>query len=353
MALADQMAPASQAPQQAQPQTQQDFAQLHGSWMDYLRNPQTQAALLQFAASVVQPVNRGESVIGQFGNALADAGQAAGRVGAAQAQQEQQYIKDAQTQQALESEDRARAATAASEQERNRLAGKELEQKGSQFEEDMKTKWAQLGIEQKKADAYVKYMGLGQGGGGSTRDKLISNLFSTVMKAQQDASLTGDTVDTDKLWTGGMTIIDKYAPEAGHALPAGAVPTGGSPQPTVTPDQARALWADPTKRAQIQADPNMMAEMEAAVPGITKPAAAAPVAAPPPAPAPPAPIHPAPQQPPAITLTPGAQAAVDAVTATAPAMSPNLPPGGRMSNGIYTMPNGDQYDPMTGKKLGP
>lgn len=68
---------AQNAPPGSPPAQSQD---LFKGWMEYLNHPEVQAGLLQFASSVLQPVGRGGSVLGNIGMALADAGGAAGRV---------------------------------------------------------------------------------------------------------------------------------------------------------------------------------------------------------------------------------------------------------------------------------
>lgn len=125
MALGDLMGPQQGAPvgppSPAQPQGTPGDPGLMQRWGAYLAHPAISAALLQFAASVMQPIGRG-SVMGQIGNALADAGGAAGRVEATDTALQQQDIENQQRERQLSTQERAaEASTASSELDRGRL----------------------------------------------------------------------------------------------------------------------------------------------------------------------------------------------------------------------------------------
>lgn len=273
------------------PQDQAQYAQLHSSWLDFLRHPQTQAALLQFAASVVQPVSRGESAVGQIGRALGDAGAAAGRVGAAQneaaLQQEQMALRERQ----VSTEERSQAATQSNEEAQRQLQQQTLDQSAAQFAKSNS-------LEERKLNEYLipmmKKYGTGGAAGGNVRDKLVAQLFASVQKGAADADLTGEAFDQDAAWAKGMALIDKIAPEAGHAVPAapGGAPAAGAPAaPSITKEQLLAFG--PTQKAAVLADPQLTAEAEALVPGITAQWNGTPA----PAPTPATPAAPVPQGP--------------------------------------------------------
>lgn len=123
MALGDLMGPQAppppgNTPSPAQPQGTPGDPGLLQRWSAYLSHPAISSALLQFAASVMQPIGRG-SVMGQIGNALADAGGAAGRVQATEQATEQQSVENQQRDRQIAAQEKAGEASA-SEAELNR-----------------------------------------------------------------------------------------------------------------------------------------------------------------------------------------------------------------------------------------
>ena len=62
------------------PQTPEEEEQLTSEWLDFLRNPEVQAGLLQFAINAMQPVAPGRGTAAHLGAAVASGGEAIGRV---------------------------------------------------------------------------------------------------------------------------------------------------------------------------------------------------------------------------------------------------------------------------------
>ncbi len=72
----------------------EDKKRLTSEWTDFLSNPETQAALMQFAISVTQPRGPGQSTLGQITGAVGAGGAAAGRVAKTEATAEQTRIEN-------------------------------------------------------------------------------------------------------------------------------------------------------------------------------------------------------------------------------------------------------------------
>lgn len=84
--------------EKAPPEGQQP---LQSQWEAYFRNPAVQAGLLQFAASIMQPVGLGQTLTGRVGTALGEAGGAMGRATALGMDVQQQELERQKQQQAL------------------------------------------------------------------------------------------------------------------------------------------------------------------------------------------------------------------------------------------------------------
>lgn len=103
-------------PAEVQPGTVPQPAQAEGSdvagaWRNWLTNPENRASLMQFGASMLQPIGVGQSQAGHFGQALGQAGEAATRVRAEDmAKQKLASETDLREQRANLAESRARSS---------------------------------------------------------------------------------------------------------------------------------------------------------------------------------------------------------------------------------------------------
>ncbi len=140
-------------------------------WMSFLAHPATQAGLLQFAASVLQPVGMGQSPLGQIGLALGDAGAAAGRVTAEQQQEQQRLIENQQSQEKLKLQSRgvaaeeqragtdaARAATEAKLGEKNLgISQQRIDLEKERIKNELIASQGQLGISQQQLTEMARH----------------------------------------------------------------------------------------------------------------------------------------------------------------------------------------------------
>lgn len=217
----DQMQPNAGPAMGQRPQNPEEFKGLHSRWMDFLTRPETTAGLLQFAASVVQPVGRGQSVAGNIGSAVADAGGAVGRVEAARANEDQRMTENAQRDRQISTGERAQVESARANQAQEGQAGATLA-----FQADQSGK--QLSLEERKLNEYLIPMAQKYGTGAgklNARDKLEATLYSSALKSQQDAELLGEDFNVDDYISKGMAIIDKMtanSPTGGSTVPGGA-----------------------------------------------------------------------------------------------------------------------------------
>jgi hypothetical protein len=238
--LASQMNPPPGPQQGPPPSTPEEFHSLHSGWMDYLSHPATQAALLQFAASVVQPVDRGQSVIGNIGLAVGDAAQAAGRVQAGQAAAEQQAFANTQEERRTANQE----AQTAEEAKRTKLEGQRIANEAAQQDRTYSLDLQRLGIEKSRADAYSHY--IANLGGAST--KKIPGYDIAIKTAIQGL----DPEDPDF-----ETKLGQLVTGVNQAFGVGGVPAAGGGMDRnslLGLDQAgwQAIFADPTKLAAAQ-----------------------------------------------------------------------------------------------------
>jgi hypothetical protein len=179
------------------PKTQEEFVGLRNSWMDFLTRPETTAALLQFGASVLQPVGRGQSVLGNVGLAAADAGAAAGRVGAQAQAREQAALEAEQKNRQISVQERTAAANEAQTAAQIKAGEAGLAFDEKKLASDFKVELMKLGIEEKKANAYaasVARMGASSTPG-SLRDKMYLEAMKTLGRMAQNAGDLGDDFD--------------------------------------------------------------------------------------------------------------------------------------------------------------
>lgn len=210
-------------PQPIAPRDPNEFAGLKNQWMDFLGRPETQAGLLQFAASVIQPVGRGQSVLGNIGMAMADAGGAVGRLQETQRGIDQQVVDNTRQQQTVD--------IAA---DRNKIEREQLAQAAASDAATLAFSREKLGreltLEERKLNEYLIPMAAkyGTGGGNATslRDKLVIELYKSAFRAQEDADLTGDEFDLNSYTSQGMAVINSIAPEGGTAQGLPPTPEG-------------------------------------------------------------------------------------------------------------------------------
>lgn len=173
------------------PKSPEEFQALRGRWMEILTAPETQAALLQFSASVLQPVGRGQSALGNIGLALADAGGAIGRVQARQVEREQQERENAQRERQITATEQATTESGRAARASEGLRGRQLQQEGEQFQQSLLIKLEELGIEKSRSAAYAASIAR-VAGSDSPRDKMLLQAFKLLGQEAADAALTGD-----------------------------------------------------------------------------------------------------------------------------------------------------------------
>ncbi len=205
--MPDPQVPDAFEPQPAQPpadpQAQQDIA---GRWRGFLSDPAARTALIQFGIGMMQPIQPGQTAIGQVGQSLGGAGEAVGRVAEQDlAQREQTSKENYRTQTGEAASVRAQAgierATSANENSRLRM--------------EMQQRFGAANLNIKNQLAYQRYK-----------------------KAQTDAQLldpkVGPPVDYETFLKDAKLQVQHGAVGAGDAEDASLPPASASPAESAT-----------------------------------------------------------------------------------------------------------------------
>lgn len=225
---------------------------LHAKWMTYLTAPQTRAAMMQFGVGMLQSRTGGQSLAGQVGQSIGEAGQAAGRVQASQLEIGKQSRLEARDQARLENE-KAQVGVA---QEGNVIAAKRAETDASQAATAAQTAKDQLALDKEKLelskfqakslDLYYKSLA------NAASVKAAPVGYKEALDALKESSLLAD--DPMMAFMGGLPALNQQfgiaapgstASPAAPAAPAPAsTPTPGAAVPP--PDAVNLLRQDPS-----------------------------------------------------------------------------------------------------------
>lgn len=242
--------------------TGQNFDSLKNDWMTFFQRPEVISGMLQFGASALAGSD--------IGTTLAESAQAASGTRQRIQQRGQESVEMAQKDRRVKVEESA-AKTA---EDRNRIEREQLAQQGSQFGVTTGLKERELGIEEKKANAYAKYLSMGAGGAGrmSAAERALNaalkQAHEVIMNdpeyddatAQDKFDAAMDLVAGNKLFSplfGGGEVPPPGADTApgganagGESVDPGAVTKAIPPPNQWTEDQAFALAASPELEAE-------------------------------------------------------------------------------------------------------
>ena len=208
------------------PKSPEEFQGLHSKWMDYLTRPETMAALMQFGVSVLQPVNFGQSQAGNIGLAIADAGQAAGRVTAAKTAEEDRQQKIAQ--QAAENKQKERQI--AVQEEGNVISREEIASREKISAEGIAAENAR---QEKSLANAIRVAQIYASGQGTSSDKLNGTLFIEAMKAYGEEKTLNPDIGSFEDYMKSRGLGGVWASIAWVTTPP--PPTGGEGTGTPTP----------------------------------------------------------------------------------------------------------------------
>lgn len=214
---------------------------LVNKWMAYLSHPTVQAGLLQFAASVMQPLGIGQTPLGRVGTALGDTGAAVGRMNAEQEARQQLDIQNKQKQEAQALDARQVAATEARVKQEGLTAQQQQELERQRLAETTRSNLANEGLtaqqiaEQRVRDAaYAESLKAGSKGLTFGQQVAMKTAADVYKSSYQDAIDNGKTPDEAAAMA--MAIQAHYLQQfsqSGVGGPAeGAAPLVPGTQPT-------------------------------------------------------------------------------------------------------------------------